>query len=139
MIFSEKHFNFIHIKFNKALIILFILIILLNLLDIHSTYLVISSGKGKELNHQYQEVNNLDFSKAFEDKLNSFLIMFISLIIFIASTEIVLYINERYKHFLDLAIHHFTWFMKYFVINILGLLNLNYLIIVLINYKNYFF
>jgi hypothetical protein len=137
MRFSEKHFNFIHIKFNKALIILFILVIFLNLLDIHSTYLVITSGKGEELNNKYQEVNKLNFSRAFEDKLNSFLIMFISLSIFIFSTEVIFYINNKYKHFLDLAIHHFTWFMKYLVINIMGLLNLNYLIIVLINYYNW--
>ena len=131
------HFKIFHEKFNIIIFALFFLLVLLNALDLHSTYLVISSEKGIELNPMYPEVNQGIYDRAIRDKIGDIVTMILSLFIFLISIEGVLHINNTHGHFLDHAIHHFTWFLKYFVIGVFSMVNISYILIVLNNYLIY--
>ncbi len=130
-------FELFHSHFNILVFMLFFLLIFLNVLDVHSTYLVISSGSGVELNPYYPEVNQGEYGRAIRDKVIDIFTMLISLIIFVLSIDSIIYLNDTHGHFLDHAIHHFTWFLKYFVVLVLGFVNFSYFFIVINNYFIY--
>ncbi|MFW6024713.1 MAG: hypothetical protein ACOCRX_00055 [Candidatus Woesearchaeota archaeon] len=131
------HFKLFHENFNIIIFTLFFLLVSFNLLDLHSTHLVISSEKGIELNPLYPEVNQGIYDRAIKDKIKDITIILLSLFMFLVSIEGILHINNTHNHFLDHAVHHFTWFLKYFVIGVFSIVNVSYLLIVLNNYLIY--
>ncbi|SEH05161.1 Uncharacterised protein [Candidatus Venteria ishoeyi] len=123
-----------HGHFNKYLLILFALLLVLNVLDVHSTYLVIESGQGIETNLEYQEVNDLEFSFAISDKIWILGKMLISLTVFVLCTEGIFYYNDKHDHVLDNHVHHLTWYMKYGIFFTFVAINLFYVYVVTHNY-----
>ena len=89
-------YELFHGNFNRVLAIMFAITLILNVLDVDSTYKVIESGAGYELNEKYDdEVNSLDFSSAIAGKIIDLTKMMVTLLIFVLSTEYIIYVNHN--------------------------------------------